>query len=198
VANRSYKGRRFEIEIASRLSRWWTDNERDDVFWHTHDSGGRATRRSRAGKSTKNLCGDICATDPIGQPLLDLCVIEAKKGYNKYTIADLLDKPLSGAAPQEYEKWIIQAQRSAEQSGSWQWLLIVKRDKREPLVFAPAVVFELLGNVDESAWTALSIDFPQEGIIGTTIVGIHLDHFLTNVEPEEVIRLAKKKKRLSA
>ena len=79
MSNKPYKGRRFEIQIATQLSLWWTQDlpePRDDVYYHTHDSGGRATRRTAKGKSTKNLYGDICATDPIGQPLIDLFTIE--------------------------------------------------------------------------------------------------------------------------
>ena len=41
---------------------------------------------------------------------MDLVTFELKKGYNKDTIADLLDKP-SGAAQQQFDKWIEKAEK---------------------------------------------------------------------------------------
>jgi len=41
------KGSSFEREICTILSKWWTNNERDDVFWRTAGSGARATTRSK-------------------------------------------------------------------------------------------------------------------------------------------------------
>ena len=85
------KGAKFEREISKALSRWWTEGERDDIFWRTSQSGGRATTRKKQGKSTKNQDGDICATDPIGQPLLDITTIELKVGYKSWNIKELND-----------------------------------------------------------------------------------------------------------
>src|SRR3954464_11883516 len=101
MANRAGKGASFERDLCKRLSLWWTDGERDDVFWRTSQSGGRATSRTKKGKKTKNSYGDICAVDPIGQPLLDLITFEVKRGYNKDSFTDLLDKPKSSI----YMKW---------------------------------------------------------------------------------------------
>lgn len=134
------KGNTFERSICTLLSEWWTQDEsppRQDVFWRTASSGGRATQRGRKGKQTKNHCGDICATDPIGQPLIDVITWELKRGYNKDTIADLLDKP-EGTAKTAYEKWILQARESQKHAGSQSWAIIVKRDRRYPLVIIPS------------------------------------------------------------
>ena len=128
------KGNSFEREICKELSLWWSNGlglpENDNIFWRTSNSGGRATVR---GKKGDKHCGDICAIDPIGQPLIDCVTIEVKRGYNSCSIQDLFDKPKNGAK-QQYEKWFEQAMAAAELAGTPYWWLIVKRDRREPLV----------------------------------------------------------------
>ena len=134
------KGNAFEREICRQLSLWWTQHlptPRDDVFWRTASSGGRATQRAKSGKQTKGHYGDVCASDPIGQPLLDMVTIELKRGYNHCTLHDLLDKP-EGAVQQTYEKWIKQAQEESCLAGTKGWLIIHKRDRREPVVLMPS------------------------------------------------------------
>ncbi len=133
------KGSSYEREVCKRLSLWWTQDEdppRDDVFWRTSQSGGRATSRAKKGSKTKNSHGDVCAIDPVGQPLLDLITIEVKRGYSSSSIQDLLDKGPK-AAKQTYEKWIEKAVQDHKQAGSFSWMIIVKRDKRDPLVILP-------------------------------------------------------------
>lgn len=76
------KGDDFERDVSRMLSLWWTEGKRDDIFWRTSASGGRATARAEyAGRQTKYEHGDVTFTDPVGKPLLDLAVIEAKRGY---------------------------------------------------------------------------------------------------------------------
>ena len=176
MANKSYKGRTFEIALATQLSLWWTEGERDDVFWHTHDSGGRATKRAAKGKKTKNLHGDICAVDPIGQPLIDMITFEAKRGYNRHTLADLLDKP-DGAAAQEWEKWIEKAHTSQVNAGSLSWMIVAKRDRRDVLCVCPMALLVRLG-VDKFAariWL-------EEGQLGA----MKLAEFLNTVHPNRI------------
>lgn len=134
--SKSGKGSAFEREICTKLSLWWTDGENDAVFWRTANSGGRATTRGKKGKGTKGQHGDIAAIDPIGEPFTRLLTIEIKRGYNRFTIADLLDKP-AGAAKQKYEEWFEKIVKTSEAAGSWAWLLIVKRDRRETICFMP-------------------------------------------------------------
>ena len=140
--SKSSKGPAFEREICTQLSLWWTrddDPPRDDVFWRTPNSGGRATTRGKAGKRTVNTHGDVLAIDPIGQPFLDLFVLELKRGYNRATVHDLLDRPKK-AKPQVYEQWIAKARRTAADAGVPHWLIVHKRDFREPMVLVPSLV----------------------------------------------------------
>ena len=74
------KGSVFEREICKELSLWITSGERDDIFWRTAGSGGRATMRKKSGKTTANQEGDVCATDPIGQSTCEHCYYRIKEG----------------------------------------------------------------------------------------------------------------------
>ena len=139
------KGSQFEREICRDLSRWWTQNEdRDDVFWRSSNSGGRATVRGRKGKRTHGQAGDIAATDPIGEPLLQLLTIEAKRGYSTQTIADLIDRPRK-AAQQTWESWIQQAHEAHVLSDSFSWMIVAQRDRRERIIL-----------IDDEVWTEIA------------------------------------------
>ena len=79
------KGPSFEREVCEKLSLWWTDGKRDDVFMRTSGSGGKATARRKKGKDTPFQGGDITFSDPIGAPLIEAFNIEAKSGYGSVT-----------------------------------------------------------------------------------------------------------------
>ncbi len=71
------KGAQFEREICKRLSLWVSDGEREDVFWRSAMSGGRATVQHRKGVDVRQG-GDICAVAPEGHILCDEFFIECK------------------------------------------------------------------------------------------------------------------------
>lgn len=137
------KGGSFEREICKLLSSWWTNGERDDVFWRSASSGGRATVRHAKGKSTYGQYGDIQAVDPIGNALTKHITIECKRGYTKATFADAVDRPdhLSAGV---WETFVEQAETSAVAAGSKGWLLIQRRNKRQSLVFFPVKLYNCL------------------------------------------------------
>ena len=131
------KGTPFEREICKLLSLWWSGGTRDDIFWRTDNSGGRAKfRKRRQNKDTYGQSGDIQAVDPIGQPLLDAFTCELKRGYSKYTITDMLDKR-PRMAIQQWEKHVRQAHTDSKNAGSKYWMLISRRDRREALADIP-------------------------------------------------------------
>lgn len=85
------KGGAFENEIAKKLSLWFTDGKRDDIFGRSDGSGSRFTSRWKKGKKTANQHGDITFADSIGEPLINIWSIEVKTGYSgkkKVTDAD--------------------------------------------------------------------------------------------------------------
>lgn len=183
------KGSSFERAFCDQLSEWWTGEKGRRVFWRSSNSGGMATLRNKKGKKTKQHCGDVCSIDPIGFPLTDFLTIELKRGYSRHTIADLLDKP-SGAAKQLYEKWFEQAEKAAESAGTPYWILVVKRDHREPVVFIDNEFFFAMPAAADDVRVTRTV---EEGILslhlwwkGKEVSGKTLRDFFSLVTPQEV------------
>lgn len=130
---KSSKGSAFERSFCAKLSLWFSEGENDSLCWRTAGSGARATVRGRKGKKTTNHCGDISPTHQSIQPFFDHYVLELKRGYSKFSLQDILDAG-DGAATQLYEHWIDQARESAKNAGSVTWMIVFKRDRREPMV----------------------------------------------------------------
>ena len=176
------KGSQFERDICILLSKWWTGGERDDIFWRSTISGGRATQRAKSGKKTNGQYGDVQATDPLGKPLIDLLSVEIKRGYRDASIADLLD--LGGKKKTIWHDWIRQALHEMDLAGAWAYLLIVKRDFRETIVLMPKEVWRKVGDLDEARPGALLrvwIRGVEKDLYVTT-----LDEFLRCVSPSHV------------
>ena len=185
------KGSNFEREICKRLSEWWSDNKRDDIFWRTSGSGARAKTRSKKNQKTFGQCGDIQATDPIGQPLIDVCSIELKRGYPKATFSDLIERP-DGAAEQMYEKFINQAIEDHKNAGSLTWMLIVKRDRKDPIVFMPRKFKRLLSDRNAIFFMApcfhLKCRFKDDKI--HNIYGTTLENFFFRIKPQDIKKIS--------
>jgi hypothetical protein len=184
------KGNSYERLLAKRLSLFWTGGDRDDIFWRSDSSGGRSTSRSKKGKTTANSAGDIGLLDPVGKPLLDAFCIEVKRGYNKFSIHDILDKP-KRKTKQEWEKWIEQAIRSQKQAKSLYWMIIAKRDKRDSIIVLPdlAVIalFDASCNLMRVS-PCLKLDFFL-GNEQTWITAMLLEEFLERVKPDDIRRM---------
>lgn len=174
------KGADFERYIAKMLGKWWTNGERDDIFWRTSQSGGRATIRKRQGKGTKNQDGDLCATDPIGQPLIDKTTIELKVGYNGWSLKEIIDK--KHKCNTQLEAFFEQCEREKDSQGKQCWWLITKQDRRELLIFM---------NHEFWKWLKQRISLPEDVslifILHSKFGYIHvmnLEKFLEIVKPE--------------
>lgn len=174
------KGSGFEREIAKQLGLWWTHGERDDIFWRTSQSGGRATVRRQKGKSTANQDGDLCATDPIGQPLINKTTIELKVGYNGWTIKELIDSKRKCLTT--LEQFFSQASREAENQEKDCWWLITRQDRRNTIIFMNHKFWKWLKPRVQfpEAVTVISILHPQFGPVHC----MTLELFLNIVEPE--------------
>jgi hypothetical protein len=72
------KGAAFERYVCKELSKWLTQGKRQDVFWRSAMSGGRATIGRRSGLDLSRQAGDICAVAPEGHSLTDVFYIECK------------------------------------------------------------------------------------------------------------------------
>jgi len=192
----SSKGSGFERQICKDLSLWWTDGERDDVFWRTPGSGARATVRSKGGLATYGQYGDVAATDPIGEPLLKFATIEIKRGYNRATPFDLLDA-LESAGKQIFQGFLEQAQEQMVEANSYAFWLITKRDRREPIITMPAYAYyqmtEYAGDYSDKFASPLVLGF-DTGIIrskgakdsSVTFYSYPLKSFLVWLDPETI------------
>ncbi len=180
------KGSQFERDLCTMLGRWWTDGQRDDVFWRSTISGGRATIRADKGKQTYGQAGDVQAVDPVGEPLLKVVTIEAKRGYSGVSLGDLLDLP--DGSKSIWFDWFAQAERSWEQARSCSWLLIVKKDRRCILAVIPSALYVLLVGVNSD----LARAFPRMKIRvnNRSLVALRLPDFLKRVRPIDIRKIA--------
>lgn len=197
MAKGKQKGGSFERDICKQLSLWWTNKERDDIFWRSANSGARATVRSRSGVTTFGQYGDVQATDPIGQPLIDLSCIELKRGYSRFTFADVLDAPTK-AKLQRWELFIQQVVADRKKSKTPFWILISRRDRREALIFIPMSFFFSLNENGAHLhlarpWATITSE-PQRLCPEARRVFIcPLSEFVRLVSPKDIITLARSK-----
>ncbi len=186
------KGSEFERELAKRLSLWWTNGERNDIFWRTSQSGGRATQRSKKGETTFGSYGDLTAVDPIGAPLLKMFTIELKRGSSHGSPGDLLDfKPVNGSHP--WVACLMQAIKSHQESGSKAWLLIHKRDHRLPIVYLESRILKWIQSPTSTPYTIMRMrlvvrEVKEEQVYEqVNFVGLPLETFLDSVFPQQII-----------
>jgi len=89
------KGGSFERWVCRELSGWISCEERDDIFWRSAMSGGRATIGLSKGVIRKSQTGDISAVDELGQKFISSFVVECKfyKSMNFQSL--LFGKPVN-------------------------------------------------------------------------------------------------------
>lgn len=78
------KGGSFEREICKKLSLWVSANTRDDIFWRSAMSGGRASVKFKKGEQNLTQQGDISAIDPGGHFFIEKFIVECKFYKNLY------------------------------------------------------------------------------------------------------------------
>lgn len=179
------KGANFEREICRKLSEWWTYDTRDDIFWRSSQSGGRATVRFRKGKGTAGSYGDICALDPIGEPLLKVFTVELKRGEYVKHPGDLLD--CSGSSDcHPFLGAVQQAKEAHERAGSRSWLLIVKRDRRHSSIFFPSRLLLSGEPLHQFQKELIAEPVFRYRIGGEDFVGMKLEKFLSTVDPAAI------------
>ena len=82
--NPKQKGNNFEREIAKKLSRWITNDERDDILDRSHGSGLKSTVTGSPVQA-----GDICAVHKLGFPFVNKYIVECKNRRD-YRLQDLI------------------------------------------------------------------------------------------------------------
>lgn len=188
---RAAKGSDFEREICKRLSMWWTDQKRDDVFWRSSQSGGRATQRRKFGKDTYGSEGDVAAVDPIGTPLLEFATIELKRGSSIGCAGDLIDVRDSEAI-RPFEAAINQAVEAHHAAKSLGWILLCKRDHRKEMVYIQTKIFSMLAKkiagLTDPPIVQFGIFVNCQGTMCETryFIAMSLVHFLERVKPADI------------
>lgn len=72
------KGASFERRICKMLSLWVSNRKKQDLFWRSAMSGGRATLGLAKGQYHSRQAGDICAVAPEGHYLTNHFYVELK------------------------------------------------------------------------------------------------------------------------
>lgn len=128
MANGKAKGSEFERLISKKLSLWWSNNQRDDLFWRTQSSGARFTIRERKGTDTYNQSGDICSTHPDSKDFSEKIYIECKCYKNIGIWSFFIKKGM-------LFDWWKKAYENAQREGKYTFL-IVKENNRPTLLFS--------------------------------------------------------------
>lgn len=190
LISKGYKGGDFERTVAKQLSLWWSKGlggeVRDDIFWRTSQSGGRATQRFKSGKNTYGSQGDIASVDPVGEPLIKLFTIELKRGSSHGSPGDLLDFKADNLA-HPWMKCLIQTIRSHKQAKSPGWMMVCRRDHRQAVACIASSVYRHFTQRDQICPRArfiLPIGDDREDF-----VVVLLEDFLSTVTPKEIIRV---------
>lgn len=138
MSNGKAKGSEFERYISKTFSKWWSKNERDDLFWRTHNSGGRFTVRQKKGFDTHHQGGDICDVHPDGKLFCDLFCIECKS-YKDIGLWSIVTG--SGLLVD----WWKKLEEACKQDGK-NPILITKSNNKPILLFTNDNVGSLLGS----------------------------------------------------
>ena len=179
------KGSDFERSLCKKFSLWWTNNERDDVFWRTSQSGGRATERKKKGKMTAGSYGDMMSVSKVGKPFEDIFVMEFKKGYTKeLSILSIVD----GKKKSVLLDWWIKNEKIVSESGRKFGLIVFRRDYRHTCIVMNLELFNLLIYYCKEPQGIDLIDVYFTGIGGRLII-MQLDFFLNWCSPETLLLL---------
>ena len=126
------KGGDFERVCCRRFSRWVSGGTRDDLFWRSATSGGRATFLLRTqGTKSPAQAGDMTAIDPAGYPLAAQCLLEFKF-YADLQVEQALIKRLGWL----WEFW----ERTVKDAATYgkQPVLVAKQNRYPPIAIVPA------------------------------------------------------------
>ena len=178
---KSSKGSAYERTICKALSLWWTqdlEEPRDDIYWRTSQSGGRATTRRKQNIDTAYSQGDITFIDPIGAPFIDMCLLELKRGYSKdLDTLNFIDK-LKGE-PLLIKWWKKAEQERKECKRKWS-VIIFRRDRHKSCIMLNTSMLKKI----ESLFGKCPNDFIIIKHKKFNFLILKLDSFLSWVHPK--------------
>lgn len=124
------KGAGFERDVCKALSLWITAGAKEDCFWRSAMSGGRATVGRKKGKELTRQAGDITATSPEGHALTDYWYVECKFVKElRYHLALITGE---GALAQYWREAVTQATAHKKMP-----MLIAKQNGQKTIVLVP-------------------------------------------------------------
>jgi len=132
MVNGKQKGSAFEREICQELSKWISYGERDDIFWRSAMSGGRATVGMKRGIQRTSQAGDITAIDSLGQKLTDKFVIECKFYRNIHIESMMFGKPKNNSILEFWTKLYTDSLKLGKDM-----MLIIKQNNSPTLIALP-------------------------------------------------------------
>ncbi len=151
--NPSNKGFSNERAKAKEWSYWWTEGADDSCIWRVQGSGGRATQRTKSGKSTGAMYGDLMPVDPKAEPLFRIVTFELKKGYKELDFLDLLDS--KSKLPTFWKFW-LKLKSDCEESAKSGWgkepFLILHRDFRHPVICMNSSLYKEICEFHKFKW----------------------------------------------
>lgn len=124
------KGSAFERDICKQLSLWVSGGKREDCFWRSAMSGGRATVHLKRGANLAQHAGDITATHSMGERLTKLWFVECKR-YRDLSIAPSLMNG-KGLLAGFWQVAMTEADKYDKHP-----MLIVKQDRMATLMLVP-------------------------------------------------------------
>lgn len=134
------KGNNYEREMSRRLSLWLSENERDDLIWRTHNSGGRFTTRMKKNKVTEGQDGDLTSTCyGISANFLNMFSVELKC-YKDINLWGLITKAKKGILG-----FWEQAKKQAKACDKIPLLILKQNHKPELLISDDGFCFVTLG-----------------------------------------------------
>lgn len=134
------KGAEFERNICKKLSLWVSHGKREDLFWRSAMSGGRATVGRKKGKDHAKHAGDISATHPDGHALIDRFYVETKFYADLNFSAWMLknEGPMAGF-------WATALEQAA--AHKLEAMMIVKQNRSEVFMIVPCKQILVRGHV---------------------------------------------------
>ncbi len=167
------KGSAFERLICKKLSLWFTNNEREDIFFRSASSGAMATQRFKKGKKTSGQVGDVTSTDLEGIKFINEFNIELKS-YKDFSLDFLVYKNKS-----LIHSWWEQCVKDSEMENKKPLLIIKKNNKKEIIIFEYSLYryfCDFFGSINEEKYITGYIN-------DTHIMMMLLTDFLEYIDP---------------
>lgn len=146
--NTKQKGNNFERNVSRMISDWWTGGKRTDAVWRTASSGGLATSTNKY----VSQVGDFQATDACASSLFRYFIIEAKRGYSRFSFMDLVDTEDRSLPKNEVYSILTTLSRRCAEHNKF-GMLIWQRDRRKTTVCVQDSFFRRVGMVPGFAFT---------------------------------------------